>query len=504
MASANRDKIDDVGEVLPYARKHEDNSREFDTSAAEVTLKELWPEPDWEAEIASGMDEYVAAHLAMIYAGLRKKPRTQNGYWSEISNERWLQAYIDGLAILRSLFDQCFDSDDVDQINSRFAQQLGYSGLKALQKVSLKDCLPYWAIGRGERVLKHPTSMSPLGRYIADYLPDLGWPESDIALKVGRFPLEFTDGTFGVGWLAGKSARYRESEVCDTLDEALDLILELHKEEQAKADTPDLKVPKKPSCRNLPRTGPDHREGDVPPEEILETFRFRGVQFGASMGEKEKQRWVNAIYDALSDLSIALGIPRSWQGLGGMGIAFGARGSGNAYAHYEPELRIINLTREKGASSLSHEWGHGFDHRLSNSMEGNVGFASLGAVRACHTSNEAMKPAISALRKLMIQLCDRSSGFYKRSLRVQGIKGARKYWTTEHELFARAFESFVQDTLLAKNITNPWLVHGTRPEDYHRFVEETFVYPLGDERERFNEGFAALFSQISTLTRYNK
>lgn len=51
-------------------------------------------------------------------------------------------------------------------------------------------------------------------------------------------------------------------------------------------------------------------------------------------------------YDALMDLAYALEIDPTDIALGNrLSIAFGARGSGNALAHYEPMREVINLTK---------------------------------------------------------------------------------------------------------------------------------------------------------------
>ena len=63
----------------------------------------------------------------------------------------------------------------------------------------------------------------------------------------------------------------------------------------------------------------------------------------------------------------------SYQGT--LSIAFGARGSGNAAAHYEPLRKVINLTKMHGAGSLAHEWWHGLDDYLGVKM-GAKGFLS--------------------------------------------------------------------------------------------------------------------------------
>lgn len=70
-------------------------------------------------------------------------------------------------------------------------------------------------------------------------------------------------------------------------------------------------------------------------------------------------------FEALKDLAAALQVSDkdiAYQGT--LAIAFGARGSGNAAAHYEPLRKVINLTKMHGAGSLAHEWWHGLDDYL--------------------------------------------------------------------------------------------------------------------------------------------
>lgn len=113
---------------------------------------------------------------------------------------------------------------------------------------------------------------------------------------------------------------------------------------------------------------PDRRGGiDVTPEQFSETFGFRGVQFGNWNNQGERQSLLNASYDALFDLADVLGVQPEILSLNGeLGIAFGARGHGlsSAKAHFEPAYTVINLTKEKGAGSLAHEWLHALDNYL--------------------------------------------------------------------------------------------------------------------------------------------
>ena len=117
---------------------------------------------------------------------------------------------------------------------------------------------------------------------------------------------------------------------------------------------------------SIQRTGPDYRHGrDVTGQDYLDAFAFRGGEFGNWLTQNDRRASLNMGFDALKDLATALQISEkdiSYQGT--LSIAFGARGSGNAAAHYEPLRKVINLTKMHGAGSLGHEWWHGLDDYL--------------------------------------------------------------------------------------------------------------------------------------------
>ena len=118
------------------------------------------------------------------------------------------------------------------------------------------------------------------------------------------------------------------------------------------------------------RTGPDYRNGmEITGQHYLDTFGFRGGEFGNWMNQNDRQASLNMGFEALKDLAAALQVSDkdiAYQGT--LAIAFGARGSGNAAAHYEPLRKVINLTKMHGAGSLAHEWWHGFDDYLGTKM----------------------------------------------------------------------------------------------------------------------------------------
>lgn len=125
-----------------------------------------------------------------------------------------------------------------------------------------------------------------------------------------------------------------------------------------------------PQLAHVQRTGPDFRSGiEITGQHYLETFGFRGGEFGNWMNQNDRQASLNMGFEALKDLAAALKISNkdiAYQGA--LAIAFGARGSGNAAAHYEPLRKVINLTKMHGAGSLAHEWWHGFDDYLGTKM----------------------------------------------------------------------------------------------------------------------------------------
>lgn len=127
---------------------------------------------------------------------------------------------------------------------------------------------------------------------------------------------------------------------------------------------------------------------------LVDDYGFRGLQIGNYVPQKMRRYLTGAIHQSVNDLADALQIPPTLVALGNplpealkntdevshqsypgmsMGLALGARGRGNAAAHYEPggseknntKRHIINLTRDKGAGSFCHEVGHGIDYTLA-------------------------------------------------------------------------------------------------------------------------------------------
>lgn len=118
---------------------------------------------------------------------------------------------------------------------------------------------------------------------------------------------------------------------------------------------------------NIERKGEQYRKTDITSNEFIKKFELYGVEFGNWVTNGERQNHLNIAYDSLMDLSKALNISLNDITLNNrLSLSFGSRGSGQIYAHYEPKYKVINLTRYKGAGSLSHEYAHALDHYLAN------------------------------------------------------------------------------------------------------------------------------------------
>ena len=128
-------------------------------------------------------------------------------------------------------------------------------------------------------------------------------------------------------------------------------------------------IVERPHLDSIQRNRPDVRGGkNATPQQFLDTFGFRGGEFGNWLAADERQTILNLAYDAFMDLATVLGVPPRALSMGGeLSIGFGSRGKGlrAVAAHYETGRAVINLTKVRGAGSLAHEWFHAFDNYLA-------------------------------------------------------------------------------------------------------------------------------------------
>jgi hypothetical protein len=268
-------------------------------------------------------------------------------------------------------------------------------------------------------------------------------------------------------------------------------------------------IPTRPMGIDMIRTGRDYREGvNKTPEDLMAEFGFRAIQFGNSVTQTERVEWMNEIYDALADFADILGMSRRWIGFNGtLALAVGARGVGGIShsAHFEPNLKVINLTRASGAGSFAHEWGHALDNRLMQLLFPTILYLSTFLSKLGSWVTDGMderKKLIYAEHLKIMAFCARMSShtekstYLKNAEQIRETRGSKKYWTQPEEMYARAFEAYIQDALTAKGISSPWLVHGTMESDYDMTRIIGMPYPTGRELETMNGHFQAMIEQL--------
>lgn len=251
-------------------------------------------------------------------------------------------------------------------------------------------------------------------------------------------------------------------------------------------------IPNERNEENAPRTGENVRRGDVTPEEFTKAFGFRGVEFGNYVEDDRRQQDLNNAYDALMDLTNALDLPPRALSLGGkLGLAFGARGRGGknaALAHYEPLKVVINLTKNKGAGSLGHEWFHSLDNLLAKENDLDEPFITENRVKFPH---EALDKAVIALRS---SIWDKTE-LLKRSKELDKFR-TKPYWSTTREYMARSFEAYLKAKLTEKGITNDYLVNFRDEETWKEMTDSNYAYPTKKETAEIAPAFDQFFGAI--------
>lgn len=281
----------------------------------------------------------------------------------------------------------------------------------------------------------------------------------------------------------------------DVLESMIDRLVKLRVESEAKKPKKSNSRKQKkgkwipPQLTHLKREGKDHRHGhNVTGDDFMKCFGIRGGEFGNWTNDHDRQVNLNMAFDAFCDMADALNISRRDIGLigletGALAIAFGARGHSGALAHYEPEREVINLTKMKGAGSLAHEWGHALDDYIGKMSEIHR-FGKLASM----SLNDQKIPY--CFRPVILALCrnedHKITKYYSDSSIFGGMfsTSGHGYWTSNEELFARAFACYVKDKLSGRN---DYLVgHADVGKAEHQ-GKTIYVYPVGEERKQFDQ-----------------
>lgn len=513
--------IEDAGEEIPFAKKHLAQATGQHTST--ICKENIWPEPDWLTLAESGIDLQRLANQYFYYHSIRLRPR--EGFVFGISNDEWAQAYQSTLPILRELYESALSEEDFkwQNLKPKLLNRLGITEDQA--KKTSKVSIGFWACGLGgSRRISSPFIGTTRLYYLKQFMVKMGWPYNTRMVETSITPCEITYRTGLTEWGVGKVVGNRieiEKKRFATCEEAVNEAIALADATIDGKNQSTKLIPRRGGVKkDAFREGPDHRNGsDVSPEDIMTTFGLRGIQYGNSVSLKDRQRFLNFAFDSLADMAEIIGFKNQWMGLKGtntsLGLAVGARGQGGAAAHYEPDLKVINLTYRSGAGCIAHEFAHALDHRLSETCGGkhflskrlqlrNRQYEYFGKMTIMEFMDaievEKTEKAVQLYSNMDLVVSNLSSNtdYYKSAEIIQSQHRAKKYWTLPEELFARSFEAYIQDAVSLRGWHNPWLVHGTTE---HEFIESGSIasaYPMKDERIILNEMMKILLSEIIT------
>lgn len=238
---------------------------------------------------------------------------------------------------------------------------------------------------------------------------------------------------------------------------------------------------------------------------VVEKFNIGGISYGNWVTIEDRINYTYALILAFYDLNKILKFKYNI-GMGVLGVAFGARGSGTALAHYESGSKMINITRYSkgdlpkeirffgtgGLGSLAHEYGHFLDYFCGQYLAKNEQFYALTNGRSVSkqrtNSGMKMRDLVDDILELIIwkKPNEIQSNYYNRLLEAIGDPDSEKgqYWIRRNELFARAFEVYCLVKLEQLGIKNLLLVHSKYGESV--YLRKSEIFPIS---KKFDELF---------------
>ncbi len=227
---------------------------------------------------------------------------------------------------------------------------------------------------------------------------------------------------------------------------------------------------------------------------VIKQFDLKGLEYGNWLTQEDRYNYLMAVQIALFDLSKITGIKKIglWKLVG---ISFGARGVSNFLAHFEPDSNMINITRfheakketvfgmpvygdkttdmvkaelfetSGGIGSLAHEYGHALDYVFGGYVEadpsGNyrslTNGRSTAIIPTLGRTGTMRHMANTLIYSLIYAKADQYTVFYAKLRKAVNEKKLSEYWVRHNEMFARAFESYIQLKLRKNGITNTFL-----------------------------------------------
>lgn len=512
----------DVGQQYAGARKHEVRRKR---RPDEIVLGDLWPRPDFRLAALEGEVKPSVALLYMsVYDNLRRAPVTRPET-DELTKGFWSRMYRSGVGFMRRAW-ETRQFHTADRLTRAFrASQESLATTEAERRFATA------ATAKGRLSPNaSPTDFPANLRMRMMSLQAMGWPEDmeipdDAKVGVLHVTAEKPVSGFSPGYYpalavagSGRVVPIRHDPYTSKAAAVRDATEELKTRLESaltKGGSPVLEYE---------RVGPDWRGGqDVSEGHLLTVFNFKGLQFGSALTLGERQAFLNGLYDSAMDLCTLLQAPplaASCVGRLGIGFASQGRGSATGAAHFDREQWLMHLTKTRGGGAFCHEFGHALDAMLLDALfdpallPAETYFlsdlmASYYDETGCYTMSSGvtsmLKPGrhpvtVMGMDALFESLFSRKrkDSFFSRSDERDGNAG-NHYWATPRELFARAFETFALDRMLAEDVQNEFLIRHVDGYIRDRDSHTDSIYPQGYQRQELASLFSAMLKQLTYL-----
>lgn len=202
---------------------------------------------------------------------------------------------------------------------------------------------------------------------------------------------------------------------------------------------------------------------------LTKDFSVRGIQFGNSMNDTEREKNLVLSARSFNDLSNAFGLSKKIISMNGtLALSYGARGKAGSVAHYEPTSNVLAFN--KGTiGALAHEWSHALSKNISGGKMGN------------EKSKELLRDLKLSLRNGKIVNRIKDSETYKKMTYKK-----KMYWTDPEEVLARTFEKYTSMKLNKAGGKNNYLVEGINSE----------LWPTEEEVNELSSKFDELLASV--------
>jgi hypothetical protein len=285
------------------------------------------------------------------------------------------------------------------------------------------------------------------------------------------------------------------------------------------------------------------------PEFIMNTYKISGLEFGNWVNQVRRLDYCLSTIIAFYDMQKVLQLKNNNLGLNkSIGMAYGARGTAAAYAHYEPNTKVINLTRDRridklgygsfkntsqkdwdklsnkireqssGYGSIAHEYGHAIDYvlaekftqRRSTALSG--GRFTLSSFKNANTAYNNFinivynkKETVNELEQTFINCFEaflftkgKPTGLYRRIYQYAERKS--EYWSRLNEIWARIFETYIAYKLEKTGIKDNYLVRAGKGKYRVELGKDSlYVYPTFGEMQK---NYKKIDIFINTINKY--